>query len=69
MANFTKKNMEITVEETRHFGECFLGNLGFDSIKDSRKWNKFLRENQIEDCFLYHRAEGGYNDGWFLVCP
>lgn len=26
MAGFTKKNMEVIVNEARTFGECFLGN-------------------------------------------
>lgn len=68
MAGFTKKSMEAIVNETRTFGECFLGNVSFDTIKDSRKWHKFLRENRIEDCFLARRDEGSHNDGWFLVC-
>lgn len=68
MAGFTKKSMETIVSETRRFGECFLGEVSFDVIKDSRKWHKFLRENRIEDCFLTHRSEGNHNDGWFLVC-
>ena len=45
MAGFTKKNMEVIVNEARTFGECFLGNVSFDTIKDSRKWHKFLRES------------------------
>ena len=68
MAGFTQKKMEVIVSETRTFGECFLGNVSFDTIKDSRKWRKFLSENHIEDCFLIHRSEGDHNDGWFLVC-
>ena len=68
MAIFTKKNMETIVSEARRFGECFLGDASFDTIKDSRKWRKFLNENRIEDCYLIHRSEGDHNDGWFLVC-
>lgn len=68
MANFTKKNMELIVNDTRKYGQCFLGDLSFNTIKDSKKWHNFLRNNNINDCFLIHRDEGDYNDGWFLVC-
>ena len=68
MKGFTKKSMEAIVSETRCFGSCFLGDVSFDTIKDSRKWHKFLSENRIKDCFLIHRSEGSHNDGWFLIC-
>lgn len=69
MKKFTKQQMSAIVEEARQFGDCYLGEVSFDVIKDTKKWNKFLRDNQIDDCFLTHRSEGDHNDGWFLICP
>ena len=58
----TKKKIETAINEARIFGECFLGNVCFDTVKDSKKVNNYLSKNNIEDVSLYH-----CEDGWFMI--
>ena len=68
MKSFTKKEMAIIVEYTRKFGKSFLGDLSFDSIKDSKKWIKYLADNNISDCGITYVGNTDHDNGWFLVC-
>ena len=58
----TKKKIETAINEARIWGECFLGNVCFDTVKDSKKVNNYLSKNNIEDVSLYH-----CEDGWFMI--
>ena len=58
----TKKKIETAINEARIWGECFLGNVCFDTVKDYKKVNNYLSKNNIEDVSLYH-----CDDGWFMI--
>lgn len=62
------KKMQI-VEECRIFGSCYLGEVSFDVLKDTKSWTRFLRKNGLDGEFaITHRENGDHNDGWFLIC-
>lgn len=63
-----KRTIEIAVAEARVYGDSFLGETCFDVIKDSKKVYKYLRENNINDCFLHHISDTAHDDGWYIVC-
>ena len=65
----TTKIIERAIEEARKFGDSFLGDTCFDVIKDSKKVHNYLKKNNVNDCWLYHRSENDHNDGWYIVCP
>jgi len=48
----TKKQIEVAVEEARVYGDSFVGNLSFDVLKDSKKIQRYLNKNSIEDVAL-----------------
>ena len=61
------KKMRI-VEEARQFGSCYLGEVSFDVIKDTKSWIRFLRKNNLDcDFGIIHRENGDHNDGWYLI--
>ena len=61
------KKMQI-VEEAREFGYCYLGEVSFNVLKDTKSWHTFLRKNGLDTEFgIIHRDNGDHNDGWFLI--
>ena len=59
----------IIVEEARQFGSCYLGDVSFNAIKDTKSWIRFLRKNNLDCEFgVTHREHGDHNDGWYLLC-
>jgi hypothetical protein len=63
-----KRTIEIAVAEARVYGDSFLGETCFDVIKDSKKVYKYLKDNNITDCFLHHVSDTAHDDGWYIVC-
>ena len=62
------KKMQI-VEEARQFGYCYLGEVSFNVLKDTKSWINFLRKNKLDAEFgITHRENGDHNDGWYLFC-
>ena len=62
------KKMQI-VEEARQFGSCYLGEVSFNVLKDTKSWINFLRKNKLDTEFgITHRENGDHNDGWYLIC-
>lgn len=58
----------VLVEEARRFGSCYLGDISFNVIKDTKSWIRFLRKNKLDCEFgITHRENGDYNDGWYLI--
>lgn len=62
------KKMQI-VEDARRFGSCYLGEVSFDVLKDTKRWIRFLHKANLDSEFgIIHRANGDHNDGWYLIC-
>lgn len=68
MKSFTKKEMAVIVEYTRKFGKSFLGDVSFDSIKDSKKWIKYIIDNDLTDIAITYVGNTDHDNGWFLLC-
>ena len=51
------------VECAERFGECYLGGVTFDTIKEVKSWMNFLRKNEIANALSFEHRE----NGWFLV--
>lgn len=63
MSYINTKVIEEAIKEAREFGKSFLGNQCFDSVKDSKKVQRYLSKNNILDAGLQYKDE----DGWFIV--
>ena len=59
----TNKKIEAAIEETYNFGNCYLGNMSFDVIKDTAKINRYISKNNIENIYMTREDNGD----WFLV--
>lgn len=73
MKSYSKKNIEAIINESRKFGDCFIGNIenGTLTARGIEKIEDYIIKNGLE--FKYHMCVGrdfpGYIEGdIYMVC-